>query len=369
VIVVEDTLELTKAFIRARTDNEEGVINAIGLAESWLRAKGVRVYRETNCGLPMLVGFAGNQGSSKEPVVMLNGHLDVVPAKPEQFEPLEKDGRLFARGSYDMLGAAATMMRCLADWAGSGRGRGVGLMLVPSEETAGEIGTQYLLDKGYGAEFAICGEPTDLGIAVEAKGVLQVEIVLRGKSAHGSKPWEGENAIEAAFETYERIRQSPFMKERTQSYQGPSLNLARIEGGDAINRVPDRCMLTVDIRYLPCQSCDEIVRQINSAAQGAVVRVINVGIPVSVSKDNPHVTTLAQCVYDICGSNPTFVSQHGSADTRFFTARGIPAVEFGPVGANHHGDDEYVQLDSLAIYRRILDQFIWKEVSHRDDYR
>jgi succinyl-diaminopimelate desuccinylase len=333
------------------------------LAERWLKEKGVKVYREINQGLPMLVALLPGKGRFRNPRIMFNGHVDVVPGKPEQFEPHENDGKLFGRGAYDMLAALAVMMSCIGKRAGDPPECGLGLMLVPSEETAGEIGTQYLLKKGYGCEFAICGEPTNLGIGIEAKGILQIEIDVQGKACHGSRPWEGANAIEKAMAVYSSINKLPFTRERTESYPGPSTNLARISSGDALNRVPDRCTFALDIRYLPNQRSEAILEQIKSVTQGAAVRIVNLGMPVSVSKDDPHVRRLGECIAQVCRCAPNFISQHGSADTRFFAEAGIPAVEFGPVGANHHGDHEYVEIRSLWTFERILEQFIKREDS------
>lgn len=317
------------------------------------------MYREVNQGLPMLVAFVGRSGA-RDAKIMLNGHLDVVPAKPEQFEPRICDGKLFGRGSYDMLGASAVMMHCLAGLSGRHLSHAIGLMLVPSEETAGEVGTGYLLQKGFGADFAICGEPTDLGIAVQSKGVLQIEVEVSGKAAHGSRPWEGENAIENAFGLYQRIRELPFTRTHTSCYAGPSVNLARIKAGDAVNRVPDQCVMALDIRYLPGQKWQDILSQISSITP-ARIKIIAAGQPVCVNQDDPHVVRLGQSVQTCTGAAPRFICQHGTADTRFFAAAGVPAVEFGPVGRNHHGDGEYVEVDSLRTFLSILNDFIERE--------
>ncbi|PWG67608.1 succinyl-diaminopimelate desuccinylase, partial [Enterobacter mori] len=84
-----------------------------------------------------------------------------------------------------------------------------------------------------------CAEPTQLGIGFQAKGILQIDIELRGTSAHSSRPWEGENAVVKAFELYQQLISLPFAKESTEVYDQPSINLAKINAGDVYNKVPD----------------------------------------------------------------------------------------------------------------------------------
>ncbi|HHV79550.1 MAG TPA: M20/M25/M40 family metallo-hydrolase [Firmicutes bacterium] len=358
---VQEIVELTKSFIRAKAIDASGVTQAMEIAESWLKSRGVRVYKERNQGLPMIVAFVGPTGPQDRAKVLLNGHLDVVPGKPEQFEPYESGGKLFGRGSYDMLAAAAAMMNCVASLANKSSSQAVALMLVPSEETAGEIGTGFLLQKGVTADFAICGEPTNLGIAIQSKGVLQIELEVSGKAAHGSRPWEGENAIENALHLYKQIAELPFMQAHSSCYNGPSLNLARIAAGDAINRVPDKCVIALDIRYLPGQQWQAILEEIRGLAPSSI-KVISTGAPVCVDQNDPHVLLLAQAVQKYTGSPARFICQHGAADTRFFAEAGIPSVEFGPVGRNHHGEGEYVEVNSIGTFLSILKDFIEREV-------
>ena len=193
-------------------------------------------------------------------------------------------------------------------------------------------------------DFLITGEPTDFHIGTQAKGVLDLRVTLRGKSAHGSTPWLGKNAILMANEHFRRLARLPFAGERSELFPYPSINLARIIGGDVLNRVPDRCTYDLDIRYLPNQDPREIVRQIRSIDAPADVEVLFCREPTYVSHRNPFVKTL--------------VGRHGASDIVYFQRAGVPGVEFGPVGGGHHGPNEYVVAASLEAYRQMLVQFI-----------
>ena len=197
---------------------------------------------------------------------MLHGHLDVVPGHPEQFSPRIEDGRLFGRGAYDMKSALAAMMLAVADLAGDIDGVEVELVVVPDEERSdpGENCTEMLVRDGLRADFVVCGEPTDMHVGVQAKGVLMVRVDVGGTAAHGATPWLGDNAVLRAVDLFRRIEALPFAAESAPLFERPSINLGRIQGGDAVNKVPDLCRMDVDVRYLPGQSPEGVLAQIRS---------------------------------------------------------------------------------------------------------
>ena len=99
-------------------------------------------------------------------------------------------------------------------------------------------------------------------IGVEAKGVLAMRIVVHGRAAHSSTPWLGDNAVLKAIDVFRAIESLPFSRESSEMFDRPSINLGRIEGGDALNKVPDACTMAVDVRYLPGPGSGEILAQV-----------------------------------------------------------------------------------------------------------
>ena len=161
------------------------------------------------------------------------------------------------------------MLAALADLADARDtipGVKVKLLIVPDEERedepAGGKASAFLAEEGHVGDFVICGEPTDLEIGVQSKGVLVLRIDVEGRGAHGSTPWLGENAILRALDLYQRILELPFSTAQSELFARPSINIGRIRGGDAVNKVPDHCRMDVDIRYLPNQDPDEVLRQV-----------------------------------------------------------------------------------------------------------
>ena len=345
--------ELLKELILIDSSTKEGANQAVEFCKQWLIEHDLQPNLIENNGYKMLVCEIGEGDKT----IVFNGHVDVVSGKKEQYIPVEKEGKIFARGAADMKAGVAAMMVAMKDLRNQKLGIKIQLQIVSDEEIGGMNCTGYLVENGYRGDFVISSEPTQLGIALQAKGVLRLEVEVTGKSAHGSRPWEGDNAIVKAYQVYEKLLELPFTKENSDFYPSPSVNLAIIAGGEVFNKVPDRCLMSLDIRYLPGPDPDLIIQQIKNIS-GGEVQVGLKGIPVATERDNPFITQLKPVLEKHIGGEAVIFGQHGAADTQYFARHGIPAIEFGPSGANWHGDDEYVLLESLEKYKDILLDYV-----------
>lgn len=347
-------VRLAERLIAHDTSDPAGLAVAMDFVAGWLEGRGANLTRRDLGDREVLMATAG-----RGPVrVILNGHLDVVPGHPDQFTPRIDGDRLIGRGAYDMKAALGAMMIATSNLADAPPdGVQVELVIVPDEERAqpGPNATEMLVDQGLRADVVICGEPTDMQVGVQAKGVMILEVVVEGRSAHGSTPWLGDNAIVRALEVYRRLESLPFTRASTPLFARPSVNLGRIAGGDAVNKVPDTCAMHVDIRYLPGQDPDEILRQARDAG-AASVEVAIARPPADADPAHPLVQALVECASRHDHSS-TSVGRDGASDAVAFLQAGVPAVEFGPRGAGHHGPDEYVDIPSLMAYRQALEDF------------
>ena len=130
-------------------------------------------------------------------------------------------------------------------------------------------------------------------IGIQAKGVLVMRIVVHGRAAHSSTPWLGDNAVLKAVDVFRAIETLPFSRESSEMFDRPSINLGRIEGGDALNKVPDRCEMAVDVRYLPGQDPGEILAQVRAIPEIDVRRTF-IHPPVTVSRTDLYVQRAAR---------------------------------------------------------------------------
>ena len=247
-----DELALAKRLIAFDTSNAEGLRRAAEFVGGWLESNDIAARQTEARGLPVTTAEVGPDDGA--PTLVLHGHLDVVPGGRDQFEPEIDGDRLYGRGAYDMKGGLAAMMCALEDLRDQDAVR-VRFVCVPDEESE-EIDSRTsdaLVKLGHVGDFAITGEPTNLQVGVQAKGVLAMRLRVSGRSAHGATPWLGDNAVVKAVEVFRGIESLPFARHSSALFDRPSINLGRIWGGDALNKVPDLCVIDVDIRYLPDQ--------------------------------------------------------------------------------------------------------------------
>jgi succinyl-diaminopimelate desuccinylase len=351
----EELVALATRLIGFDTSEPEGVLEAAGFVEGWLDARGIEVATDEVRGLPVLRGEVGPEGA---PTVVLHGHLDVVPGLPGQFEAQLEGDRLYGRGALDMKGALAAMLIVAAAMREQDGVR-VRLGIVGDEESeeAAQRGSDHLVDSGFLGDFAITGEPTDLHIGVEAKGVLALRLEVSGTAAHGATPWLGDNAVLKAHDVFRGIESLPFARHSSELFDRPSINLGRIWGGDALNKVPDRCAIDVDIRYLPDQDPAEVLEQVRSLPDTTAEELF-ARPPAVVDPELPFVRALREAARRHHSGEPASVGRDGASDAVSFLRLGVPAVEFGPTGEGHHGPREWVSVSSLETYRQTLESFL-----------
>src|SRR5829696_3022613 len=319
-----DELALAQRLIAFDTSNAEGLRRAAEFVGGWLESNDIKASQTESRGLPVTTAEVGPDGA---PTLVLHGHMDVVPGGRDQFEPhIEGDLRL-------------------------------GIVSDEESEEEENRGSDALVASGFIGDFAITGEPTNLQVGVQAKGVLAIRLEVQGRSAHGATPWLGDNAVVKAVEVFRGIESLPFARHSSALFDRPSINLGRIMGGDALNKVPDSCVIDVDIRFLPDQDPDEILEQVGGLPDTRVLATFR-RPPAVVSADSPFVQGLCEAASPHHPERVMSVGRDGASDAVSFLAAGVPAVEFGPVGDGHHGPVEWVSINSLRSYRQALEGFV-----------
>jgi len=350
-----DELALTERLVAFDTSSSEGLRRAAEFVGGWLESRDIAARQVEARGLPVTMAEVGPEDA---PTLVMHGHLDVVPAEDAQFRPQVDGDRLYGRGAYDMKGALAVMMLVLHDAREQDQVR-LRLGIVSDEESEEEEnkGSDALVDHGFVGDFAITGEPTNLQVGVQAKGVLALRLRVNGRAAHGATPWLGDNAIVKAVEVFRAIESLPFARQSSELFDRPSINLGRIWGGDALNRVPDHCVMDVDVRFLPEQDPEDILEQVSGLPGTEVIATFN-RPPAVVEETSPFVVGLCEATSPHHPERVMSVGRDGASDAVSFLSVGVPAVEFGPIGDGHHGPGEWVSVSSLRSYRQALHGFI-----------
>ena len=352
--------------IESTSDRLDKVSQAVDYAQNYVASiTGVYFFRINVGGVSNLVATLHN---TRTPQIFLNAHLDVVPGQAFQFQPEVRQGRIYGRGSQDMKGSAAVLLRLLRDLAALPDPPDVGFQFVGDEEIGGFQGTGALFEQGWRSEFFIAAEPSDLQICYAHKGAFWAEVLIPGQPAHGSRPWDSVNPIAALRDgllAMERLFPTP-----TQSAWLTTVVPTIIASGDAGNRSPDQTRLTLDIRHIPEDSPDEIVARLRQAFPTAIINTPrSPGAPLATDPHDPWVEHLADCATSITEAPAQLYREHFATDARFYSEAGVPAVILGPIGAGLHSDDEWVDIASLGqtydiLWRLVIEAASRKKIDH-----
>ena len=317
-------------------------------------------------GRTNVVGFVS---TGAEETLMLEAHLDTVLADSmliDPFDPVVRDGRLYGRGACDTKGCIAAFLQAVVNSLKVARNMRYNvLLLFVSDEEYRFAGAQYAVRHGLKAGFGIAGEPTQLRIVRAHKGVTRWKILTNGVAAHSAYPERGKNAIYAMAKVINRLQQYAEELSTALPHQllgTPSLSVGVIEGGQAVNVVPDHCWIEIDRRTLPgetTQSVLEPVRSLLNDFEGCEIREPHLSVPgMEVAEHAPIVENLAQVVRSICG-DAIVEAAHYATDAGIYNSAGVPTVVFGPGNiAQAHTEVEYLELQQLYQAVEIIERFL-----------
>ncbi len=282
------------------------------------------------------------------PLLVLAGHYDTVPAQGNLPGRLQ-DGAVHGCGASDMKGGVAVALELVRELATTEPGPvDVGLLLFGREELPPSYNPLPALFDGcppvLEADLAVLLEPTDLSIQAGCVGNVSARVTFHGVSGHSARPWLAENAIHAAVEGLARIAT---FERREALIDGlpfyEVVSVTRIEGGVADNVVPDSVLATVNLRYPPDRTAEEAEELVRSLVPtDTTVEIVGNSLPGAVSVDVPLVQTLR------AAGGLSIEPKQAWTNVADFTARGIPAVNFGPGATRYaHRHDELVEIASL----------------------
>jgi acetylornithine deacetylase len=315
-------------------------------------------------GRPNIVGVLDS--GSPGPSLLFCGHVDTVGVDGmiAPFDPVERNGQLYGRGSQDMKGGVAAMIDAARLVAADPPRRGRLIVAAVVDEEYASLGADALV-KTWTADAAVVTEPTDLQIGVGHKGFAWIEVETRGRAAHGSRPRDGRDAIMrmgrvlAALEQFDRALQArpphPVMGTA-------SLHASIITGGRELSSYPDSCRLQMERRTVAGESAEDALVEVRSLLETIAfadpefegdARLTFARPPYEIAASHPLPDALARVAESIGhGAGPVGMSFW--TDAAILGESGIPTVLFGPGGAGLHGVEEYVRVADVIACRDIL---------------
>jgi succinyl-diaminopimelate desuccinylase len=321
------------------------------------------------------------KGTGAKSALLFNGHLDVVPVGDapwihDPFGGVQVDGRLYGRGTSDMKSGLMAMVMAADALKRSGvRLQGDLIISGVADEETGALGAKAWVQAGglEGVGAIVIGEPTNLEVYIAEKGAYWLEITTHGKTAHGSMPDLGINAVMHMTTALHALTRLSLPFQPHPLFDKPTMNVGTIVGGHKTNVVPDRCTATLDLRTLPGMRHDEVLHEIRQTLDGLCdtvphftyeLRVIAERAPVASDPRAPIVET-ALSILDAHGRRETPKATPGFATDAsvFQPASGVPFLIFGPgIPQLAHQPNEYVELDtymrSIALFCELAVQYL-----------
>ena len=300
-------------------------------------------------------------GTGGGPSLVLSGHTDTVPPgeMPWNHAPwaAEREGdRLYGRGACDMKSGLAAMAMALLLLRRAGTAlRGDLVLAASAGEEVDCLGARAFVEAGalQGAGAIVVGEPTGGEVAIAHKGALWLRLVTRGRTAHGSMPNQGVNALLRMHEVVARLR-SLRLPPDSHPLLGPAtMSVNTIHAGQSMNVVPDRCELGIDIRTVSARGHETIERDIRAAVADlgfpVEVEVLTKRPPVETDPESPIVRQALGLAAALgTGAREAVGCVYFTDASVYQEALRVPVIIYGPGEAPLcHQPDEWV---SLAKY-------------------
>ncbi len=313
------------------------------------------------------------EGKSSETVVW-NGHLDTVPyGSTEEWNtdpsiPVEKNGRIYARGASDMKSGLAAMVYLLGEIGESGeKPEQTILFLGTCDEEKSGLGAEKILEEIdlSSGSFLLIGEPTGCKLGVAQKGCIWAQLNISGKTSHGAYPEEGYNAVEYGMKIVCRIKK--WVTEYEHRVLGTATaQVTMIQGGIAPNMTPDFAEILLDIRTVPGISAEDVEKKIKKICREEVeetngevkfeVRIKNARRAIEIAEEERWLKEFKAYLKQN-GAETEEIGINYFTDASILTKKEseIPVLLFGPGEPRlAHKPNEFVELEKYEKYIEIL---------------
>jgi len=356
-------VELLRELIRIPSVNPDGEPGTDLTGEKHL-ADFVAAFLRDECGaevedeevLPdrpnVLARFPG--GASGRPRVLLAPHLDTVGVGGMTIEPFGArlmDGKVWGRGASDTKGSLAAMLWALREVRGDATRLGVAPLFAGfMSEESGQHGSRHFARNHVGeVDFAIAGEPTGLQVVHAHKACWWLEVTVRGRAAHSSKPELGDNAVVRMADLIGKLEAE--LARGLQTYEDEVLgacthSINQCRGGVRANVVPDECRIVVDLRATPELYAAGVPRFLEDCLTHcghpeASVHILGESPTLKTDPDHPVIRRLRSLGAGVTTA-PWF------CDAGWLALAGIPSVAMGPGSIDQaHTVDEWIRVSDL----------------------
>ncbi len=367
----EGLISLLSSLIRQPTVNPPGNEYLVReVVQNALRGLGARLEIVGEDKRPNILGEIGRG----KPTVAILSHMDIVPPgegwETDPFEAVIKNGRIYGRGAEDNKGSFAASWAAVKAFLERSRdfeGRII-LGAVADEERGSEKGMKLLLENGFKADVCLIPDGGKWNKAVIGeKGMLWVKVSILGKTAHGSEPEKGINAIRTLIKVIEKIEAQTRFNSFHPLFSAPTMNLGEIKGGEAPNMVPSRAECVLDFRYPAGVEKEEIIKKIQSVLENEKdatpgisfgLEIIQESSPHLIEESNHWIIKFKKAASDT-GINLQLTTIGGNTVAKLLYERGITAFSHSPQDiSSAHQANESVSIEKLVLCANLWANFL-----------
>ncbi|ALJ19426.1 M20/M25/M40 family metallo-hydrolase [Microbacterium sp. No. 7] len=318
-------------------------------------------------------GSGGNGGGRPGRSVVLNGHLDTVGVEgmPHPFLPRVEDGRLLGRGASDMKGGVAGLVVAAEELARRGHAGTVIVALVADEEDA-SVGALAVIDRlrarGLTADACLIAEPTWLSLAASHRGYALHRVVLTGRAAHSSQPEQGIDVMTPLARLLTRVAEHDGRLRDGRAHPTGlrgSLMATVAHAGTAPFTVAARAEVSVERRTVPGEDAGTGLRELEGMLADVRAEFPHVGAEAELivardawqlPADGPAAELSALLADGLAASGyaPPPLAAPYWMESALWQAAGVPTIVCGPAGGGLHAIDEWVDVDQLTVFPRVV---------------
>lgn len=360
-----DLISTIEDLIRFRT--ETGNIEEINKAAEYIKQKFLnseaKVTVFQNTASPVI--FLRNTDDLDFDVIIL-GHIDVVPATDEMFNPIIKNGKMYGRGTLDMKSFAAVALNTMEYAVVHKLPLKFGVILSTDEEKGSKSTASFL--EAYPNISAKIVLDNDVGgditkIVSKCKNPVFVKLVAKGKEAHGSTPWEGVDANEILMKTWQNIRKIyPYYSlanNKPENTWFDTVHCATINGGQVSNIISNYAEALLDFRLTENSSVENLENNLKKCLEkGVEYKIVSSSTPVVMDENNPYILDYKHFAESIMGRQIEFEHIGGATDSRSFAVKGSIVIMHSGTGEGMHASNEYVDIESVKQIADIQIKFL-----------
>jgi succinyl-diaminopimelate desuccinylase len=275
---------------------------------------------------------------------------------------MRRDGdKLVGRGVYDMKLAAACYLEFLKTHAHDLDKMDIGLLFTTDEEIGGDTIPDVLATGLRPGAIFIPDGGGDWHIEARAKGFFGMKLEATGRAAHGSRPWEGDNALHRIMDMTQILRSEyPF-----EGPNGITLSITSVTGGQAVNQIADTASALLDVRSFDVDELKQFELRVFELATSHDITVLiqQSGKPVIFNKQHPAVQSFLHAYEEIQQEPAKYIDSYGGTDARYFAIYDIPCIIMEPFGGGRHAEDEWLLASDLEKYYRLIEKWLLADTS------